>query len=67
MFPELRFVRLWVNWVEGSWAWYFGTFPYILRMLGILLDYGQDTGRDYAVGSAEIVIDFCMLSVNRVS
>lgn len=40
----------------------FGTFPDCGGMLGVLFDDGEDAGCDYSVGTAEVVVDFCINS-----
>ena len=38
---------------------YFGAFPDVFGVRGVLLDDGEDAGCDDAVGAAEVVVDFC--------
>ncbi len=40
----------------------FGAFPYILGVLCVLFDDGQDTGSDDSMGATEVVVDLCELS-----
>lgn len=58
LLPELRVDGALVTGICGPGGGpYSGALPDVLRLLGILLDDGEDAGCDYPVCLAEIVVD----------
>lgn len=45
---------------------YLGSLPHVIAMLGILLDYWQDAGGDYAMRFAEIAVNFLQCQCDRL-
>ena len=45
---------------------YFGAFPHMLGVLGVILDDWQDASCDYTMGSAEVMINFWRNNVNII-